>query len=138
MKKKNIIQIYKSGPLHITGKLILKNTKGKTLEKSDELYLCRCGKSNNKPYCDGAHKKEFEESGLFINPPVSEQGLDNVGKVEIMVQTNGSLMFKGNVCIQDASERTIMRRVGALCRCGHSSNYPFCDGTHNEINFIAD
>lgn len=25
----------------------------------------------------------------------------------------------------------------ALCRCGHSKNRPFCDGTHRECNFQA-
>lgn len=29
-------------------------------------------------------------------------------------------------------------QVIALCRCGHSKNKPFCDGTHKEVNFNAD
>jgi CDGSH-type Zn-finger protein len=32
-----------------------------------ELHLCACGLSNNKPYCDGTHKKTLDEgSELFV------------------------------------------------------------------------
>ena len=32
-----------------------------------ELHLCACGLSNNKPYCDGSHKRTIDEgSELFV------------------------------------------------------------------------
>jgi CDGSH-type Zn-finger protein len=30
---------------------------GRTVTRMREAWLCRCGQSNNKPYCDGTHKK---------------------------------------------------------------------------------
>ena len=138
MTIKNIIKVFENGPLHIVGELELKDVEGELLEKTDELYLCRCGQSNNKPYCDGTHKNDFQEPGEFIKPPVSEDGLENTGEVEIKIQANGPLIFRGNVCIQDVSENQLMRKVGGLCRCGHSANYPFCDGTHSKIEFKVD
>jgi CDGSH-type Zn-finger protein len=34
-------------------------------------------------------------------------------------------------------EYKIDKRPFALCRCGHSSTKPFCDGTHKTLNFQA-
>ncbi|MCL4330539.1 MAG: CDGSH iron-sulfur domain-containing protein [Candidatus Thermoplasmatota archaeon] len=34
---------------------------------SETIYLCACGLSGNKPYCDGSHKKTANEgSDTFI------------------------------------------------------------------------
>jgi CDGSH-type Zn-finger protein len=30
---------------------------GRTINRATEAYLCRCGASANKPWCDGTHKK---------------------------------------------------------------------------------
>lgn len=35
------------------------------------------------------------------------------------------------------AEELIDRASIALCRCGHSNNKPFCDGTHRTIGFEA-
>ncbi len=54
----------------------------------------------------------------------------------VQPRTNGPLFVRGNVKIVDAQENVIREdtRV-ALCRCGQSSNKPFCDGTHRAIGF---
>jgi uncharacterized Fe-S cluster protein YjdI len=53
---KTEITILKNGPLQIKGSLSIKHKDGKE-ESQKEVYLCRCGQSENKPFCDGAHKK---------------------------------------------------------------------------------
>ena len=45
-----------NGPLMLTGPLVVVGTNGRTAF-SVTTFLCRCGASRNKPYCDGAHVK---------------------------------------------------------------------------------
>ena len=45
------------GPLKLSGALELVSGTGRTLNRVTETYLCRCGASANKPYCDGSHKR---------------------------------------------------------------------------------
>jgi CDGSH-type Zn-finger protein len=44
-----------NGPLHAQGIRALKNDRGEVIDASESIYLCRCGASKNKPYCDGSH-----------------------------------------------------------------------------------
>ncbi len=58
--------------------------------------------------------------------------------VQITVSRNGSLKVEGNVTLRDADGNEIPTREGKpfyLCRCGRSTRKPFCDGTHNRIEF---
>ena len=43
-------------------------------------------------------------------------------------------MDKIEIITKDGKEN-ILTGTNALCRCGHSKNKPFCDGTHRKINF---
>jgi hypothetical protein len=56
----------------------------------------------------------------------------------IAPQPNGPLYISGPVRILDANGAVIREdtRV-ALCRCGHSRNKPFCDGSHETAGFQA-
>lgn len=57
---------------------------------------------------------------------------------KIMVQRNGSLKVEGPVELVDSEGIRIPTREGLpffLCRCGHSQNKPFCDGSHKRVGF---
>ena len=56
--------------------------------------------------------------------------------VHIEVVPNGPIRVSGNVDITHSDGR-IEKREGltALCRCGQSSNKPFCDGTHKRVGW---
>jgi CDGSH-type Zn-finger protein len=44
-----------SGPLWVKGGIEIESESGKKYEVRNRVTLCRCGNSNNKPFCDGAH-----------------------------------------------------------------------------------
>lgn len=45
------------GPLQVKGNLEVVSGTGRTVNRVTETWLCRCGQSANKPYCDGTHKR---------------------------------------------------------------------------------
>ena len=60
---------------------------------------------------------------------------------KIIVRNNGSLRIEGDFEIYDSdggvfdlAGRTTIR----LCRCGHSENKPFCDGSHRNAGFQSE
>jgi CDGSH-type Zn-finger protein/uncharacterized Fe-S cluster protein YjdI len=54
----------KDGPLQVIGNLEVMTGSGRTLDCSSETYLCRCGGSAKKPFCDGSHAKlNFKADG---------------------------------------------------------------------------
>jgi len=46
-----------NGPLKLVGALEIGAGTGRTVQRCTEAFLCRCGASGRKPYCDGTHKK---------------------------------------------------------------------------------
>ena len=46
------------GPYQVIGPLELSDPDGRPVEApADEVYLCRCGRSATKPFCDGSHAR---------------------------------------------------------------------------------
>ena len=57
--KKVKVEVIENGPLRITGNFILKDLKRDHEESTDYIELCRCGRSKNKPLCDGSHNNPY-------------------------------------------------------------------------------
>lgn len=52
------IKALKNGPLEVSGQVNVSDSAGvQRPADEDPIYLCRCGHSANKPFCDGSHKK---------------------------------------------------------------------------------
>jgi len=213
------IRIKKDGPYEVTGNVPLVQAiiepdgngistgwkVGKDYGQSDQYYLCRCGGSASKPYCDGTHAKVgfkgdetathgtghqkvysgkgvdlIDEEGLCASmrfcdrPPrawtaaanshneeyrviaieeacncVSGRltAVDKDGNVhepalnkeispvqDTAAGRRGPLWVKGGIPIEgaDGQEYKVRNRV-TLCRCGRSSNKPFCDTSHFNV-----
>jgi uncharacterized Fe-S cluster protein YjdI len=51
----SIVEVMPNGPLMVYGNLVVKDSAGNETPKHKVTAFCRCGGSNNKPYCDGSH-----------------------------------------------------------------------------------
>lgn len=222
MQKENgKIKILKNGPYLVSNSISLKEEiitpvnkhyeyrPGRELPQKNRYSLCRCGKSNNPPFCDGEHKNfdfdgretaskesykkraellEGEEVNLMDDQRCAllrfchtEKGdtwelieessdkakrklavksaseclagrltpLDKNNKIvekdldpEIVIlqdpekNCSSAIIVKGYIEIEGAAGKKYEKRNSvALCRCGESSNKPFCDCTHYHISF---
>jgi CDGSH-type Zn-finger protein len=217
--KESSIKVTKNGPYIVSGKTPLMNmtikcdSQGTTPSKWDigekmktsEIYaLCRCGQSNNKPFCDGSHiKANFDGTEVSDNEPFEQMAKEIDGPelklkdAEIIcasarfchrggdiwevihrpdpeakqnVTKNSADCPSGRLVVVDKKtgegiEPTLEKSIGAvhdpskevdgpfwvrggipvysndgklyevrnrvtLCRCGKSTNKPFCDSSH--------
>ncbi len=59
--EKTKVTVMPNGPIMIEGNLTVNRLSGENIKDGEKLFLCRCGHSANKPFCDGSHKKaEFK------------------------------------------------------------------------------
>lgn len=133
------VRVSARGPHYVHGDIELMLSDGGTLRET-RMALCRCGNSQNKPFCDNSHRAtNFAAEGeLGENEVRVLEGLDTGGKLRVTPRANGSLRIEGEFELQSADGRVVYRgnRV-SLCRCGGSAKKPYCDGTHRTIGFQA-
>jgi uncharacterized Fe-S cluster protein YjdI/CDGSH-type Zn-finger protein len=51
------VELRPNGPMFVRGKVRIQDPSGHLLREDRRIALCRCGGSENKPFCDGTHRK---------------------------------------------------------------------------------
>ena len=126
-------RVLAAGPLELRGEILLNGAP-----VGAEAWLCRCGASSDKPWCDGSHKTAAWV--LTGDPPLSE-GRElpaAAAAINLEPQPNGSVKVTGPlVILNDAGDVTDRTTQAFLCRCGQSGKQPYCDGSHKRVGFVA-
>jgi len=130
----NQLRIRENGPYAVHAPLTIAG-----VDDGFRATLCRCGQSNNKPWCDGSHvAAKFTASGEPATgsaDPLPQRD----GPLAVTPLKNGPLQVRGNLEVCAGTGRTVARITEArLCRCGQSKNKPFCDLSHLAAGFVAD
>lgn len=199
------IELRPDGPLAVSGAFELKDAAGKEIVHAElTVKLCRCGGSQNKPFCDGTHRRNG-----FSGARVADGSADRIDRYSagaLTIHDNRSLCAHAGYCTDNLAQvfkygsepwidpngagpqaiveavrrcpsgalttslegrerepehwapsititrdgpyavlgvdlagvelaRGAPRERYTLCRCGHSKNKPFCDGTHSDVGF---
>ncbi len=70
----------------------------------------------------------------FMNDEKNKESLHTETVVEVL--DKGPLLIYGTITVKDKDGNTSTKnKTTAFCRCGASSNKPYCDGAHVKINF---
>lgn len=133
---RNVVWLIPRGPIHVRGDMVLSTAEGE--QREVRVSLCRCGESANKPFCDGSHARcDFRDPGVLGSTKLAEgRSVEPAAVLAVKPAPNGPLLLSGPFEIADADLRKRCHgSSAALCRCGHSNNKPFCDGSHKGAGF---
>jgi len=132
----NVIVVKADGPYYCEGDLVLRRADGAVVATARQMWFCRCGLSQDKPYCDGSHTRvDLQAERLQVGDiePHSASG-----QLSVRTRTDGPLKLDGPCEVRAENGSVLMHGVeAALCRCGQSKRKPFCDGTHRQTGFEA-
>lgn len=83
---------------------------------------------------------ELCPSGRLVHAPSADaEPVEPPFAPSIAVDADGPLLVRGGIPVMSANgQRYEIRNRVALCRCGHSRNKPFCDGSHKEFGLGDD
>ena len=202
---KPTIMVREDGPYVVKNLDDLRAPEGEAIQAKAAMPLCRCGLSDDKPFCDGSHREQgwkadgqaddpkgevhrYEGDGFAIlyntltcshagkcvdtsraafdpdrRPWIDPSQPREVLRAAISACPSGALAWEEGGAQDHVTATGASIRVGrengplevtgcelegewvwpeastrekyVLCRCGKSSNKPFCDGTHTDIDW---
>ena len=93
------IELMENGPLIVKGLKKLEGPDGTQMEVKEVIALCRCGASENKPFCDGTHKSigytGARESERSVHASKAYRG------EEITIHDNRAICAHAGYCVAD-------------------------------------
>merc|ERR1712087_587992 len=105
--------------------------------------FCRCMASKAFPFCDGSHVELNNNGSSNAGPLVIKADppeVNDVGQPENGIGQLSNMPPNNPVRRVDFADIDALRRALAVdgekkfCRCFQSKQFPFCDGTHVELN----
>ncbi|MFT5660951.1 MAG: CDGSH-type Zn-finger protein/ferredoxin [Sulfurimonas sp.] len=122
---KNTIQEVENGPLILETDTPVLEKNGEIISSESPAYLCRCGTSNNKPFCDGEHEK----SGFISKREIDKELVYEYEGKEITINFNRSICAGTGSCV---------RRLPSVFLDGESKDWihPDKDSVDEIINTI--
>ncbi|MBO6523372.1 MAG: CDGSH iron-sulfur domain-containing protein [Balneolaceae bacterium] len=138
--RRNDLTLVEDGPVYLKGNLNIKNLDGEVIAEETRAAFCRCGKSTNKPYCDNSHIKAEFKAGTEYNPErlLLEETDESGGELSVTIFPNAPFVVEGNYTLNGSDQAISTQKKMSFCRCGASSNKPFCDGSHKEAEFRSE
>jgi CDGSH-type Zn-finger protein len=137
----NVLQPQVDGPLKVEGEIEIFAADGALLRKGTRFWLCRCGQSATKPFCDSTHRKNAFTDRAQVPSDYAPKSLDpgtSGATLRLTLRASGPIRCFGEMQITDGvGQRVWSGAQASLCRCGASKSKPFCDGSHRETGFEA-
>ncbi|UCD70034.1 MAG: CDGSH iron-sulfur domain-containing protein [Betaproteobacteria bacterium] len=134
----NTIRPQVDGPLMVEGDAEVFAADGISIKKDANMWLCRCGLSSKKPFCDGTHNKAgFSDAATVSTDYVIkklEAGMP-AANLRLTLRQDGPIHCFGDTSIVGQDGSAWNGNQANLCRCGQSKNKPFCDGSHIAAEF---
>ncbi|MFC1969104.1 CDGSH iron-sulfur domain-containing protein [Chloroflexota bacterium] len=89
-----------NGPYRVTNLTDFKNSRGESIPTEPGMYLCCCGGSGHKPFCDGTHLKNGFNSAK--NPDRVPDKMDNYAGKEITIHDNRGVCAHSAFCTDNS------------------------------------
>jgi len=142
MEKKEIIKEYSNGDFTVVWKpaiCIHSEICAKTLPQVYNPNIRPWIKAENASVGELTAQIDRCPSGaLSYYTKGEENSATEKQETNVEVKANGPLLITGDLVVTDTEGNiTAKSPKTAFCRCGGSANKPYCDGSHNKINFVG-
>ena len=98
------ISVLNGGPYRVEGGVPVLDHEGARIEAPPAYSLCRCGGSQNKPFCDGTHKSNNFNGQEFASKDTAADRAESLVGEGIAIQDDRSRCAHAGVCTDNLSK----------------------------------